>query len=128
MVRLPSRRPKRRPNCGLIRIIASNRELDYALLRLADSAALTGREHVSVMRERPDLLRGARLNIVQCPGGGSLRYAIRTNFFVGYGNEPNRIRYLTDTLHPQALPCWTTIGEQSLCTAGSKRSIRISTR
>jgi hypothetical protein len=79
-------------------VITSNRELDYALLRLADSADLAGREQVSLMRERPDLPPGARLNIVQCPGGGPLRFAIRNNFFVGYGDKPFQIRYLTDTL------------------------------
>ncbi|MFC9356443.1 trypsin-like serine peptidase [Rhodococcus sp. NPDC057014] len=79
-------------------VVTSNRELDYALLRLADSAELADRKQVSLMRERPDLPRGARLNIVQCPGGGPLRYAIRNNFFVGYGDKPYQIRYLTDTL------------------------------
>ena len=27
-----------------------------------------------------------------------MRYAIRNNFFVGYGDKPYQIRYLTDTL------------------------------
>jgi V8-like Glu-specific endopeptidase len=79
-------------------VITSHRELDYALLRLADSAELADREQVSLMRERPDLPPGARLNIVQCPGGGPLRYAIRNNFFVGYGDKSYQIRYLTDTV------------------------------
>ena len=78
-------------------VVDSDRELDYALLRLADSAALSGREQIAVVRERPDLPRGARLNIVQCPGGGPLRYAIRNNFFVGPGQHPYEMRYLTDT-------------------------------
>jgi S1-C subfamily serine protease len=78
-------------------VVDSDRELDYALLRLADNAALSGREQIAVVRERPDLPRGARLNIVQCPGGGPLRYAIRNNFFVGPGQHPYEMRYLTDT-------------------------------
>ena len=32
------------------------------------------------------------------PGGGPLRYAIRNNFFVGLGQRPYQMRYLTDTL------------------------------
>ena len=78
-------------------VVDSDRELDYALLRLADSAALSGREQIAVVRERPELPRGTRLNIVQCPGGGPLRYAIRNNFFVGPGQHPYEMRYLTDT-------------------------------
>ena len=79
-------------------VITSSRELDYALLRLADDASLADRQQVAVVRERPELARGTRLNIVQCPGGGPLRYAIRNNFFVGLGQRPYQMRYLTDTL------------------------------
>jgi len=79
-------------------VVTSSRELDYALLRLADKASLADRLQVAVVRERPELLRGTRLNIVQCPGGGPLRYAIRNNFFVGLGQRPYQMRYLTDTL------------------------------
>jgi V8-like Glu-specific endopeptidase len=79
-------------------VVASNRELDYALLRLPDSASLAGRQQIVVARERPELPRGTRLNIVQCPGGGPLRYAIRNNFFVGLGQRSYQMRYLTDTL------------------------------
>lgn len=82
-----------------VEVIASNRQLDYALLRLADSLSLTDRQHVALVRERPELPRGTRLNIVQCPGGGPLRYAIRNNFFVGLGHRPYQMRYLTDTLN-----------------------------
>lgn len=78
-------------------VVASSRELDYALLRLPDSTALAGRQYVAVPQERPELARGARLNIVQCPGGGPVRYAIRNNFFVGLGQRPYEMRYLTDT-------------------------------
>ena len=79
-------------------VVASNRELDYALLRLPDDASLADRQQVALARERPELPRGTRLNIVQHPGGGPLRYAIRNNFFVGLGQHPYQMRYLTDTL------------------------------
>ena len=83
---------------GVVEVVASNRELDYALLRLPDDASLADRHQVAMVRERPELPRGTRLNIVQCPGGGPLRYAIRNNFFVGLGQRPYQMRYLTDTL------------------------------
>ena len=79
-------------------VVTSSRELDYALLRLPDDASVADRQQVKVVRERPELARGTRLNIVQCPGGGPLRYAIRNNFFVGLGQRPYQMRYLTDTL------------------------------
>ena len=79
-------------------VVVSNRQLDYTLLRLADGASLADRQQVAVMRERPELARGTRLNIIQCPGGGPLRYAIRNNFYVGLGQRPYQMRYLTDTL------------------------------
>lgn len=86
------------PAVSVAEVIASNRRLDYALLRLSDSASLADRQQVAVARERPELAPGTRLNIVQCPGGGPLRYAIRNNFFVGLGKYPYQIRYLTDTV------------------------------
>ena len=79
-------------------VVTSSRELDYALLRLPDNASLADRQQIAVVRGRPELPRGTRLNIVQCPGGGPLRYAIRSNFFVGLGQHPYQMRYLTDTL------------------------------
>ena len=82
---------------SIVEVVQSSRELDYALLRLPDSATLVGREQIALTRDRPELSRGARLNIVQCPGGGPLRYAIRNNFFVGLGQYPYQMRYLTDT-------------------------------
>lgn len=80
-----------------LEVVASDRDLDYALLRLPASPALAGRQRISLASGRPQLARGARLNIVQCPGGGPLRYAIRNNFFVGLGQQPHEMRYLTDT-------------------------------
>jgi endonuclease G len=71
--------------------------LDFALLRLEDKPELTARRCMGLAPNSP-LQRGARLNIVQCPGGGPLRYAIRNNFFVGIGQKPHQVRYLTDTV------------------------------
>ncbi|MEU7908517.1 serine protease [Actinoplanes sp. NPDC049118] len=78
-------------------LAAVNREMDYAVIRLTPDDALAGRP-VPVARHRPELTTGSRLNIVQCPGGGPLRYAIRNNFFVGAGRSKEQIRYLTDTV------------------------------
>jgi Trypsin-like peptidase domain len=86
------------PTVGVAEVVASNRELDYAVLRLRDDGSLAERRQVALVRERPELARGTRLNIVQCPGGGPLRYAIRNNFFVALGQHPYQMRYLTDTL------------------------------
>ena len=78
-------------------IVSSNAELDYALLRLEDTAVLRDRPPLAVPRIPRALERGMRLNIVQCPDGGPLRYAIRNNFFVGRAPQNFKLRYLTDT-------------------------------
>lgn len=80
-----------------LKVVASDRELDYALLRLAASPETVDREQISLVAEKPELTRGTRLNIVQCPGGGPIRYAIRNNFYIGPGRRPHDMRYLTDT-------------------------------
>ena len=77
------------PAVAVTEIIASDRVLDYALLRLEDSPGLPARSRMTLARNSK-LEQGARLNIVQCPDGGPLRFAIRNNFFVGRGE--NRIR------------------------------------
>ena len=53
---------------GVVEVVANNRELDYALLRLQGDASLADRHQVAIIRDRPELPRGTRLNIVQCPG------------------------------------------------------------
>jgi V8-like Glu-specific endopeptidase len=82
----------------------ANRALDYALLRFSSSAAFT--KPLSEWRfllfvpSPPQLTKGYRLNIIQHPQGGPKLIAIRSNFFVdrySTANEPDRIRYLTDT-------------------------------
>ena len=80
-----------------IRVVASSEKLDYALLELDDAKALSKRNALSINRDESELPRGVRLNIVQCPSGGPLRYAIRNNFYVGRGKEKFQLRYLTDT-------------------------------
>jgi hypothetical protein len=82
---------------GVSEIVCSNSDLDYALLRLAADASTASRRVISLPQNAPNLDRGSRLNVVQCPNGGPLRFAIRNNFFVGRGKKPFQIRYLTDT-------------------------------
>jgi V8-like Glu-specific endopeptidase len=77
-------------------VVADDAVLDYALLRLEAKPELADRTRMPLAANAP-LQRGARLNIVQCPGGGPLRFAIRNNFCVGSGDQPHKIRYLTDT-------------------------------
>jgi len=86
------------PTVAATGVVASDSELDYALLRLQDSPELPPRHCMALVTENSPLRRGARLNIVQCPGGGPLRYAIRNNFFVGMGSQGHQVRYLTDTV------------------------------
>ncbi|MER8512112.1 serine protease [Mesorhizobium sp. M1060] len=78
-------------------LVNSSAELDYALLALAGSADVDQRKPVALPQQAHHLKHGTRLNIVQCPRGGPLVLAIRNNFFVGRGDQPFQIRYLTDT-------------------------------
>lgn len=82
---------------AVVEMVASNRDLDYALLRLSPEAEPSQRAALAVPQSTPDLDRGTRLNIVQCPDGGALKFAIRNNFYASRGTKPFRIRYLTDT-------------------------------
>jgi endonuclease G len=83
---------------AVVEVVGSSLALDYALLRLEDSPHLQNRAAIALPQKRRALTRGTRLNIVQCPNGGPLRYAIRNNFFVGRGEREFQMRYLTDTL------------------------------
>lgn len=85
-------------NVAAVEAVHSNPALDYALLRLQDSPVLQGRAPIAIPQTPRTLTRGTRLNVVQCPNGGPLRFAIRNNFFVGRGARDFQIRYLTDTL------------------------------
>jgi V8-like Glu-specific endopeptidase len=86
-----------RIDCECAELICSDETLDYALVRLGGTSPLDDRQPLSIVCQSPALRRGDRLNIVQHPRGGPLRYAIRSNFYVGTGDAPDYIRYLTDT-------------------------------
>jgi len=77
-------------------VVAKSRELDYALFRLENQPEVTARGSMTLAKGL-SLKPGVRLNIVQCTGGGPLRFAIRNNFFVGLGQNSYQARYLTDT-------------------------------
>jgi V8-like Glu-specific endopeptidase len=83
--------------CDGARLLARNRELDYAVLELTDADKVADRRPLPIIRQQPSLARGSRINLVQHPGGGPLQYAIRNNFFVRVGSGPQFIRYQTDT-------------------------------
>ena len=78
-------------------LITYNKTLNYAILRLKSVSGSDSRRPLTISQASPALCMGSRLNIVQCPGGGPLKYAIRSNFFVGNGDTPSHLRYLTDT-------------------------------
>jgi V8-like Glu-specific endopeptidase len=78
-------------------LVKANTGLDYALLRLAENSDVDKRKPLALPQQPSELKRGTRLNVVQCPRGGPLVFAIRNNFFVGKGRQPFQIRYLTDT-------------------------------
>lgn len=83
--------------CRCARLLASSRELDYAVVELEQPAKVDDRHPFRMVPARPSLKRGARLNIVQHPKGGPLRFAIRNNFFVRTDERPAMMLYQTDT-------------------------------
>jgi len=78
------------------RLIAWDIDLDYALLRLSEAEQMRDM-HLKVSQAPPILESADRLNIVQHPRGGPLRYAIRSNYYIGEGEHSYHLRYLTDT-------------------------------
>ena len=87
-------------------LLHANETLDYALLCLTSSPTggavkpLSEWGFLRIIPTRLELSRGYRLNIIQHPLGGPKRLAIRSNFYVdrySRPEEPERIRYLTDT-------------------------------
>lgn len=80
-----------------VELVCSDPDLDYALIRLESATQLDKREPLSIVQQPLTLHIGDRLNIVQYPKGGPLKYAIRNNFYVGTGDTSRYIRYLTDT-------------------------------
>jgi endonuclease G len=83
--------------CHNAELLASDRKLDYAVVRLKESEKIAERKPLHLINENRKLYRGKRLNIVQHSGGGPLLYAIRNNFYIGEGNTHEFLRYLTDT-------------------------------
>jgi V8-like Glu-specific endopeptidase len=80
-----------------VELICSDVDLDYALVRLESADQLDERQPLPIVRQPQTLHTRDRLNIVQYPRGGPLKYAIRNNYYVGTGDTPDHIRYLTDT-------------------------------
>lgn len=83
--------------CHGARLLASSKQLDYALLELVETDKIADRQPLRLVHRQPALVRGSRLNIVQHPQGGPLQYAIRNNFFVQLGATNDFVRYQTDT-------------------------------
>ena len=83
--------------CRTTRLLASNRELDYAIIELEQAGEIADRHPIRIVPVQPRLIRGARVNIVQHPQGGPLRFAIRNNFFVRSAEQPAFMLYQTDT-------------------------------
>ncbi len=83
--------------CEKATLLASNEQLDYAVIRLTEADKVADRSRLPIVVQTPQMSRGNRLNIVQHSGGGPLIYAIRNNFYVGEGNSADYLRYLTDT-------------------------------
>ena len=83
--------------CRTAELLSSDRNLDYAIVRLVGTEGVLSRYPLPIVREPPKLERGHRLNIVQHSGGGPMSFAIRNNFYVGIGDSDSFLRYLTDT-------------------------------
>lgn len=83
--------------CQNAKLLAANMQLDYAVIELEQADKIANREPIRLVSAQPALKRGARMNIVQHPKGGPLRYAIRNNFFVRTANHPAFLFYQTDT-------------------------------
>jgi trypsin-like peptidase/effector-associated domain 1 (EAD1)-containing protein len=83
--------------CSKATLLASNEELDYALLKIVETDKVADRRPLTITTSETPLYRGTRLNIVQHPEGGPLKYAMRNNFYVSEGRTPSVIRYQTDT-------------------------------
>jgi len=83
--------------CQGSRLLAWSRELDYAVIELGQAEKIADRQPIPVVPAPSELHRGARVNIVQHPKGGPLRFAIRNNFFVRPSPRPAFLLYQTDT-------------------------------
>jgi endonuclease G len=81
---------------GVAELVCADPDLDYAFLRLKRPLA---RRPLPLAPRGTTIAKGDRLNIIQHPQGGPLKYAIRGNRYVGTGGggEGYILRYLTDT-------------------------------
>lgn len=86
-----------RLTCRNSKLLASSQKLDYAIIELEEAEKIADRRPIHVVPVQPTLIRGARVNIVQHPRGGPLRFAIRNNFFVRPADRPAFMYYQTDT-------------------------------
>lgn len=78
------------------KLLAHNVDLDYAVIELTGNDA-NDRTPLPVLRARPSLSFGSRVNIIQHPNGGPLQLAVRNNFYVREGEEEHLLQYQTDT-------------------------------
>jgi V8-like Glu-specific endopeptidase len=83
--------------CQGSKLLTCSRELDYAVIELEQAEKIADRQPIPVVPAPRELHRGARVNIVQHPQGGPLRFAIRNNFFVRPSQRPAFVLYQTDT-------------------------------
>ncbi|MFF9864898.1 MULTISPECIES: trypsin-like peptidase domain-containing protein [unclassified Streptomyces] len=79
---------------GFEGLLAADRDLDYAILRLADGPA---RPVLRLARQAPAVAPGdfVAVNIIQHPGGQPKRVALRNNLV--YEADERDLRYFTDT-------------------------------
>ncbi len=108
--------------CRGAQLLASNRQLDYAVIQLTEADKVADRKALPVVPQPPTLMRGARMNLVQHSRGGALQYAIRNNFFVRLGDAPQFIRYQTDSEpgasgSPVCNDIWQVVGLHHASTA-----------
>jgi V8-like Glu-specific endopeptidase len=83
--------------CQNAKLLAANQQLDYAVVELEQTDKIADRKPMALVPSQLPLTRGMRVNIVQHPKGGPLRYAIRNNFFVRPADKPAFLFYQTDT-------------------------------
>ena len=114
--------------CSGAQLLASNEQLDYAVIQLAEASKVADRAALPIIAQPPKLVRGARMNLVQHSRGGALQFAIRNNFFVRPGDAPQFIRYQTDTEpgasgSPVCNDTWQVVGLHHASTTVPKEQV-----
>lgn len=114
--------------CNGAKLLASSRQLDYAIISLNEANRIADRVRLPIIPQPPNLVRGARMNLVQHSRGGALQYAIRNNFFVRLGNSVHFIRYQTDTEpgasgSPVCNDLWQVVGLHHASTTVPKEQV-----